>query len=140
MSMYRFLLKKKMMTRKSYSWRQWMCPWELLISQSALSTLPSSKIMVNNLTRITRIHIHEFIFTTTRLCILLSSFPASSIFSFLQPAYTYSRQDGVANIPVSREIIEDGRTQVTYRTRDLTAKDKLVSSYSGISLYPTKNV
>lgn len=53
-------------------------------------------------------------------------FPASSIFSFLQPAYTYSRQDGLVSIPVSREIIEDGRTQVTYRTRDLTAKDKLV--------------
>lgn len=52
---------------------------------------------------------------------------ASSIFSFLQPAYTYSRQDGVANIPISREIIEDGRTQVMYRTRDLTAKDKKVS-------------
>ncbi|KAG7236434.1 hypothetical protein INR49_000909 [Caranx melampygus] len=49
---------------------------------------------------------------------------ASSVFSFLQPAYTYSRQDGVANIPISREIIEDGRTQVSYRTRDLTAKDK----------------
>lgn len=53
--------------------------------------------------------------------------PATSVFSFLQPAYTYSRQDGVANIPISREIIEDGRTQVTYRTRDLTAKDKKVS-------------
>lgn len=53
--------------------------------------------------------------------------PASSIFSFLQPAYTYSRQDGVANIPISREIIEDGRTQVAYRTRDLSAKDKKVS-------------
>ncbi|XP_042363419.1 integrin beta-4 isoform X2 [Plectropomus leopardus] len=49
---------------------------------------------------------------------------ATNIFSFLQPAYTYSREDGVANIPISREIIEDGRTQVTYRTRDLTAKDK----------------
>ncbi|KAK5880756.1 hypothetical protein CesoFtcFv8_021634 [Champsocephalus esox] len=49
---------------------------------------------------------------------------ASSIFSFLQPAYTYSRSDGVANIPISREIIENGRTQVTYRTRDQTAKDK----------------
>ncbi|CAJ1081121.1 integrin beta-4 isoform X1 [Xyrichtys novacula] len=49
---------------------------------------------------------------------------ASSVFTFLQPAYTYSRQDGVANIPISREIIEDGRTQVSYRTRDLTAKDK----------------
>lgn len=89
---------------------------------------------------ITRICNREFIFTSTRLCIFPSSFPASSIFSFLQPAYTYSRQDGLVNIPVNREIIEDGRTQVTYRTRDLTAKDKLVSSYSGISLYPTKNV
>ncbi|KAM9837621.1 integrin beta-4 [Aulostomus maculatus] len=49
---------------------------------------------------------------------------ATSVFSFLQPAYTYSRQEGVANIPISREILEDGRTQVTYRTRDLTAKDK----------------
>lgn len=56
-----------------------------------------------------------------------SSSPATSIFSFLQPAYTYSRQDGVANIPISREIIEDGRTQVSYGTRDLTAKDKKVS-------------
>ncbi|XP_043103787.1 integrin beta-4 isoform X2 [Puntigrus tetrazona] len=49
---------------------------------------------------------------------------ARSIFTFLQPSYTYSRQDGVANIPISREIIEDGRTQVTYCTRDLTGKDK----------------
>ncbi|XP_066560998.1 integrin beta-4 isoform X2 [Amia ocellicauda] len=49
---------------------------------------------------------------------------AKSILTFLQPSYTYSRQDKVANIPVSREIIEDGRTQVTYRTRDLTAKDQ----------------
>uniref|UniRef100_A0A3Q2ZHU6 Integrin beta n=1 Tax=Kryptolebias marmoratus TaxID=37003 RepID=A0A3Q2ZHU6_KRYMA len=48
----------------------------------------------------------------------------TSIFSFLQPSYTYSRQDGVANIPIHREILEDGRTQVTYRTRDHTAKDK----------------
>ncbi|XP_059360036.1 integrin beta-4 isoform X2 [Carassius carassius] len=49
---------------------------------------------------------------------------ARSIFTFMQPSYTYSRQDGMANIPISREIIEDGRTQVTYCTRDLTAKDK----------------
>ena len=53
--------------------------------------------------------------------------PATNIFSFLQPAYTYSRSDGVANIPIGREIIEDGRTQVTYGTRDLTAKNKKVS-------------
>ncbi|XP_063075543.1 integrin beta-4 isoform X2 [Engraulis encrasicolus] len=49
---------------------------------------------------------------------------AKSVLTFLQPSYTYSRQEGVANIPISRDIIEDGRTQVTYRTRDLTAKDK----------------
>ncbi|XP_060788647.1 integrin beta-4 isoform X2 [Neoarius graeffei] len=49
---------------------------------------------------------------------------AKSILTFLQPSYTFSRQDGVANIPISRDIIEDGRTQVTYSTRDLTAKDK----------------
>ncbi|MCJ8734568.1 hypothetical protein PDJAM_G00236890 [Pangasius djambal] len=49
---------------------------------------------------------------------------AKSILTFLQPSYTFSRQDGVANVPISRDIIEDGRTQVTYCTRDLTAKDK----------------
>uniref|UniRef100_A0A8C7FS73 Integrin beta n=1 Tax=Oncorhynchus kisutch TaxID=8019 RepID=A0A8C7FS73_ONCKI len=49
---------------------------------------------------------------------------AKSVMSFLQPSYTYSRQDKVANIPITREIIEDGHTQVSYRTRDLTAKDK----------------
>uniref|UniRef100_A0AAR2KYR9 Integrin beta n=1 Tax=Pygocentrus nattereri TaxID=42514 RepID=A0AAR2KYR9_PYGNA len=49
---------------------------------------------------------------------------AKSIFTFLQPSYTFSRQDGVANIPINREIVEDGRTQVTYSSRDLTAKDR----------------
>lgn len=53
---------------------------------------------------------------------------AKSILTFLQPSYTFARQDGVANIPISRDIIEDGRTQVTYSTRDLTAKDKKVRS------------
>uniref|UniRef100_UPI00398E4990 integrin beta-4 isoform X2 n=1 Tax=Pristiophorus japonicus TaxID=55135 RepID=UPI00398E4990 len=48
---------------------------------------------------------------------------AKSIVTFLQPSYTYQRQDKVAKIPLLREIIEDGRTQVSYRTRDLTAKD-----------------
>lgn len=67
------------------------------------------------------------IYSVSKLLVVPSSFPATSILSFLQPAYTYSRQDGVANIPISREIIEDGRTQVTYRTRDHTAKDKKVS-------------
>uniref|UniRef100_A0A8C4Z4T8 Integrin beta n=1 Tax=Gadus morhua TaxID=8049 RepID=A0A8C4Z4T8_GADMO len=49
---------------------------------------------------------------------------AKSVFTFLQPAYSYSRQEGIAKIPIRRNISEDGRTQVTYRTRDLTARDK----------------
>ncbi|RXM30359.1 Integrin beta-4 [Acipenser ruthenus] len=48
---------------------------------------------------------------------------ARSTLSFKQPSYTYSRQEEVATIPVTREG-DDGRTQVTYRTRDLTAKDE----------------
>ncbi|NWJ00526.1 ITB4 protein, partial [Crypturellus undulatus] len=47
----------------------------------------------------------------------------SSLITFLQPTYTHSRFDKVAKIPVVREIIDDGKSQVTYRTRDLTAKD-----------------
>uniref|UniRef100_A0A8B9CJH6 Integrin beta n=1 Tax=Anser brachyrhynchus TaxID=132585 RepID=A0A8B9CJH6_9AVES len=48
---------------------------------------------------------------------------ASSLITFLQPAYSHSRFDKVAKIPVLREIIDNGKSQVTYRTRDLTAKD-----------------
>uniref|UniRef100_A0A669Q134 Integrin beta n=1 Tax=Phasianus colchicus TaxID=9054 RepID=A0A669Q134_PHACC len=48
---------------------------------------------------------------------------ASSLITFLQPAYSHSRFDKVAKIPVLREIIDNGRSQVTYRTRDLTAKE-----------------
>ncbi|XP_027690468.2 integrin beta-4 [Chelonia mydas] len=48
---------------------------------------------------------------------------ASSIITFLQPAYSHSRFDKVARIPVRREIVENGKSQITYRTRDLTAKD-----------------
>ncbi|XP_062447867.1 integrin beta-4 isoform X4 [Rhea pennata] len=47
----------------------------------------------------------------------------SSLITFLQPTYSHSRFDKVAKIPVVREIIDDGKSQVTYRTRDLTAKD-----------------
>ncbi|NXD16061.1 ITB4 protein, partial [Nothocercus nigrocapillus] len=46
-----------------------------------------------------------------------------SLITFLQPTYSHSRFDKVAKIPVVREIIDDGKSQVTYRTRDLTAKD-----------------
>ncbi|XP_044838303.1 integrin beta-4 isoform X3 [Mauremys mutica] len=48
---------------------------------------------------------------------------ASSIITFLQPAYSHSRFDQVARIPVRREILENGKSQITYRTRDLTAED-----------------
>nr|XP_008102630.1 PREDICTED: integrin beta-4 isoform X5 [Anolis carolinensis] len=48
---------------------------------------------------------------------------ANSIISFLQPEYTYSRFDKVAKIPVVREILDNGKSQITYRTRDLTAQD-----------------
>lgn len=49
--------------------------------------------------------------------------PASSLITFLQPAYSHSRFDKLAKIPVLREIIDNGKSQVTYRTRDLTAKN-----------------
>ncbi|KAM6245401.1 integrin beta-4 isoform 4-T4 [Porphyrio hochstetteri] len=48
---------------------------------------------------------------------------ASSLITFLQPAYSHSRFDKMAKIPVLREIIDNGKSQVTYRTRDLTAKN-----------------
>ncbi|KAM4674829.1 integrin beta-4 isoform 2-T5 [Amazona ochrocephala] len=48
---------------------------------------------------------------------------ASSLITFLQPAYSHSRFDKLAKIPVLREIIDDGKSQVAYRTRDLTAKN-----------------
>ncbi|KAM7035660.1 integrin beta-4 [Acridotheres tristis] len=48
---------------------------------------------------------------------------ASSLITFVQPAYSHSRFDKLAKIPVLREIIDNGKSQVTYRTRDLTAKN-----------------
>ncbi|XP_069510858.1 integrin beta-4 isoform X2 [Ambystoma mexicanum] len=48
---------------------------------------------------------------------------AKSIITFLQPSYTCARQDKTVKIPVIREITENGRSQISYRTRDLTAKD-----------------
>ncbi|NXT94311.1 ITB4 protein, partial [Anhinga rufa] len=48
---------------------------------------------------------------------------ASSLITFLQPAYSHSRFDKLAKIPVLREIIDNGKSQVTYRTRDVTAKN-----------------
>ncbi|KAJ7316030.1 hypothetical protein JRQ81_002192 [Phrynocephalus forsythii] len=48
---------------------------------------------------------------------------ANSIISFQQPEYSYSRFDQVAKIPVLREILDNGKSQITYRTRDLTAQE-----------------
>ncbi|XP_077183892.1 integrin beta-4 isoform X2 [Paroedura picta] len=48
---------------------------------------------------------------------------AKSIISFLEPTYSYSRFDKLAKIPISREILENGKSQITYRTRDLTAQE-----------------
>ncbi|XP_053149867.1 integrin beta-4 isoform X4 [Hemicordylus capensis] len=48
---------------------------------------------------------------------------ANSIISFLRPAYSFSRFDQLAKIPVVREILDNGKSQITYRTRDLTAQE-----------------
>ncbi|XP_056406070.1 integrin beta-4 isoform X1 [Hyla sarda] len=48
---------------------------------------------------------------------------AKSVVTFVKPAFTYSRQDQYARVPLSREILQNGKTQVTYRTQDLTARD-----------------
>ncbi|XP_077315804.1 integrin beta-4 isoform X2 [Lithobates pipiens] len=48
---------------------------------------------------------------------------AKSIVSFVKPAYTYSRHEQIARVPVSREILQSGKSQVTYRSKDLTARE-----------------
>lgn len=48
---------------------------------------------------------------------------AKSIVTFVKPAFTYNRHDQFARVPLSREILQNGKTQVTYRTQDLTARD-----------------
>ncbi|XP_032067171.1 integrin beta-4 isoform X1 [Thamnophis elegans] len=47
---------------------------------------------------------------------------ANSIISFLEPVYSYNRFDQLAKIPLVREILEKGKSQISYRTRDLTAQ------------------
>nr|DBA27886.1 TPA: hypothetical protein GDO54_008332 [Pyxicephalus adspersus] len=48
---------------------------------------------------------------------------AKSIVSFVKPAYTYSRHEQLARVPVSREILQTGKSQVTFRSQDLTARE-----------------
>ncbi|XP_037664957.1 integrin beta-4 isoform X1 [Choloepus didactylus] len=47
---------------------------------------------------------------------------ASGVVSFEQPEYTVSRGEQVARIPVVRHILENGKSQVSYRTQDNTAQ------------------
>uniref|UniRef100_A0A670IAQ1 Integrin beta n=1 Tax=Podarcis muralis TaxID=64176 RepID=A0A670IAQ1_PODMU len=49
---------------------------------------------------------------------------ANSIIRFQEPAYSYSRFDQVAKIPVLRDILDNGKSQITYRTRDLTLTNR----------------
>ncbi|PIO24741.1 hypothetical protein AB205_0107800 [Aquarana catesbeiana] len=54
---------------------------------------------------------------------------AKSIVSFVKPAYTYSRHDQLARVPVSLEILQSGKSQVTYRSKDLTAREGKVKAH-----------
>ncbi|XP_055264556.1 integrin beta-4 isoform X3 [Moschus berezovskii] len=47
---------------------------------------------------------------------------ASGIVSFEQPEYSVSSGEHVARIPVVRRILDSGKSQVSYRTQDNTAK------------------
>ncbi|XP_018417048.1 PREDICTED: integrin beta-4 isoform X2 [Nanorana parkeri] len=48
---------------------------------------------------------------------------AKSIVTFVKPAYTYSRHEQLARVPISREILQSGKSQVSYRSKDLTARE-----------------
>ena len=52
---------------------------------------------------------------------------ASGIVSFEQPEYLVSSGEHVARIPVVRRILDSGKSQVSYRTQDNTAKGNRVS-------------
>ncbi|XP_008564328.1 PREDICTED: integrin beta-4 [Galeopterus variegatus] len=47
---------------------------------------------------------------------------ASGVVSFEQPEYSVSRSDQVARIPIIRRILDNGKSQVSYRTQDNTAQ------------------
>ncbi|XP_037349294.1 integrin beta-4 isoform X1 [Talpa occidentalis] len=47
---------------------------------------------------------------------------ASGIVSFEQPEYMVSRGEQAARIPVTRRILDNGKSQVSYRTQDNTAQ------------------
>ncbi|KAM4844605.1 integrin beta-4 isoform 4-T4 [Thomomys bottae] len=47
---------------------------------------------------------------------------ASGVVSFERPEYLVSRGEQVARIPVTRRILDNGKSQVSYRTQDSTAQ------------------
>lgn len=55
------------------------------------------------------------------------SLAATGIVSFEQSEYLVSGGEPVARIPVVRRILDNGKSQVTYRTQDSTAQGKRVS-------------
>lgn len=46
--------------------------------------------------------------------------------SFEQPEYSVGRGEQVVRIPVTRRIVDNGKSQVSYRTQDNTAKGNRV--------------
>lgn len=57
---------------------------------------------------------------------------ANGIVSFEQPEYLVSAGEQVARIPVIRRILDNGKSQVSYRTQDNTAQGNRVSSALGL--------
>lgn len=57
---------------------------------------------------------------------------ANGIVSFEQPEYLVSGGEQVARIPVVRRILDNGKSQVSYRTQDNTAQGNRVSSVLGL--------
>lgn len=61
---------------------------------------------------------------------------ANGIVSFEHPEYLISVGEQVARIPVVRRILDNGKSQVSYRTQDNTAQGNRVSSALGLRAHP----
>lgn len=67
---------------------------------------------------------------------------ASGIVSFEKPEYMVSGGEQVARIPVVRRILDNGKSQVSYRTQDNTAQGnrvRLRHGVKGISQGPSES-
>lgn len=58
---------------------------------------------------------------------------ASGIVSFEKPEYSVSGGEQVACIPVVRRILDNGKSQVSYRTQDNTAQGNRVRLRHGVN-------